>query len=160
MTRFAMLLPAVLLVLSGCADLPMLEPAPDRTGGVHVRILLQKPEGVAELLLVDRQGRLYWGGGFEALNGDTSWWGDMTDEEIATLLEMLEARSFWSPKPTSSGEPEGKRYSVSLRRQGTRGIRFQVEGDTDAVTPVQEFLAQISLRRLEPFLDTLPQAGE
>lgn len=162
-TRWSMALGAI-IAIAGCRALPGNGLNVDRTGGVQLTMMVETPDDSIAYFRVERDGRLAFAGGRDAIQGEPSWTGDLRDEEIELLHERLERGGWFAPgfpdrstiEPGSAGEIE---YRVTLSSE--RGnVRFTLAGRHPAVTPVHDLLHEASLRRLEPILKTLPQPGE
>jgi hypothetical protein len=126
------------------------------SGGDTLELFISAEENRVVLYRVDDDGTLHFGGGLDAMNGNVTWSGPLTEGEREQLWAMV--RDFgWLEKqpPEGDGDPLRKQR-VTVRVDGTRR-RFRVQGHCPDVAPVEALLANASLRRHDSFLDTLPR---
>jgi len=128
------------------------------TGGVTLEILAARGTSSHALLALTRDGTLHFAGGRDALRGDFSWSGPMTDDELTRLLALLDEHDWWHHDPPSTHQPPDQTYAVKLRRPGTRRS-FKVMGDGPHLTPIYDLLDRAARRRHEDFLRTMPEPG-
>ena len=159
---------ALLLLVAGCASNPSEmggggrtgggRTGGGRTGGVELDFFVRTADGRLARYVVDRAGRLHFYGGSDALSGDPSWTGDMTDAEIDELRGLLEQHGWFAERPEPLEEAEMPLYRVRIVGPRFRR-RLEVRGETTSLEEVSAFLHGVSGRRLQPVLDALPKAG-
>ncbi len=133
------------------------------TRGVTIDVLVEGEGRSLARYRVERDGTLRFGGGMDAMNGRFSWSGPMRADEIDRLLSLVDEHRWFEEDPPSvpppPGEAAGPTYTIRLT--GPRGRRtFTVIGESPAVGPARDVLETAARRRHEPFLLTLPRAGE
>jgi hypothetical protein len=144
-------------VPAGCAGREYVR-RPDVTGGRRIEMFVSGAERRYERYLVGVDGWLHWGGGANAESATYTWSGPLTADEIARLFGAIERDAWFDRDPPSTKEPPDTVYSVQIRRRGGRES-FTVAGDTEGLVEVHAILAQAALRRLDGYLETLPQPG-
>lgn len=126
----------------------------------RVVVDVRRSGGAAERYEVDHVGAIRWGGGFDAMDGATTWEGRLTGEEAARLEALLDALA--ADPPVSDGSFGGlPRWRIVRRDPGAAlDVRLaDLAGHPDAAALVA-LLDRAARRRLERRLDALPQAGE
>ncbi|MCZ6834883.1 MAG: hypothetical protein O7G85_03840 [Planctomycetota bacterium] len=152
------LIMALIFLMDGCAATKF-NPS-GRTGGVELTLsMLNQDGGSAALYTVTRDGTLGFGGGMEARNGRTSWTGSMTDDQIGEFLGILERNDWFRTKPESTGLPKGLTYRITINGSEGRN-RYIVNGYSESVREVKNFLDEIASERFEPILRQLPKPGK
>ena len=142
----------VTIVVTGCAAT---RSADSPTGGVRFEFQVRGEQSFAVYYRVGDDGTLGFGGGDLAFAREVGWSTPMTGPEIAELTELLETHGWFDHAPADTNEPPDHVSKVWLR--SPRGFRrFTVKGMSPNVSPIEEHLAGISRRRLDPFLESLP----
>lgn len=152
----ALLVP--LSIAGGCAA-----GAAGVTRGVTIDVLVEGEGRSLARYRVERDGTLRFGGGMDAVNGRFSWSGPMRADEIDRLLSLVDEHRWFEVDPPSVPSPPGEAAgpTYTIRLTGPRGRRrFTVIGESPAVGPARDLLETAARRRHEPFLLTLPRAGE
>jgi hypothetical protein len=146
------------LAVPGCAT-GLGADGPGRTGGRTVEMMVQRPERSFARYRVERDGRLRFAGGTDALDRKFTWSGPLTGDEIDALFARLDELGWWRADPVSSGKPPDVRARIELTGPGGRRS-FDVIGADPGAASVETILAAAARRRLDGVLDGLPRAGD
>ena len=151
---------ALLPLVVGCSSSPRAE-GKDVTGGLALRLFVKLDEDSYAAYRLDADGTLSFAGGQDALDREYSWSGPMTEEEIASLLALIETHGWLEADPESTYVPPQRSFEIRLARSGgkKRARRFEVIGSGPGVGEVYDLLETAARRRHEEFLRTLPQPG-
>lgn len=121
--------------------------------GTHLKIKMLTPQK-AVLLLVDGDGRISYGGGFDAIQEKTSWQGKITSDQQLQFDELIASSGWLEPDSTRSQQSQG--YDIRIQ-QGTIDNSFLLPLSDKSATTMFELLQTIALARLEPTLNALPK---
>jgi hypothetical protein len=141
---------------TGCAGSLRSGDAADRTGGLTLELYIERDDDSREFYRVLTDGTIGFGGATDARMRQATWTGTMTDDEVSTLLSLIEQHTWRQQEPASGSNPDEIDFRIDLRTpQGRR--QYHVKGRSEAVLPVYHHLRQISLRRFDHIMDRLPQ---
>ena len=145
---------ALAALLAGCSAS---DPG-SATRGLSLEVWDRGAENLAVLYRVQTDGTLSFGGGRDAINQRTSWTGPLTAEEIDQLWVLLADYGWLSGdvKAASTGEPRKRICRIRMSWPGG-AKRYKIRGENPDVEPVETLLAEVSRRRLERDLETLPR---
>jgi hypothetical protein len=149
------------VILAGCAG-GLKAGAPDSpTGGIAIEIFRTDERSSHALYVVDPDGTISFGGGFDAQQERTTWSAPMTAEQIVSLQAIL-SEQLWQQAPVRSEEASdpGSVECRILFAAPAISWRATVPADNPRVSPVVEFLRELSLARHEEVLRSLPQANQ
>ena len=151
----ALVLVAILFSLAGCAAL---QRSGTRTGDIEMTMYARSSDGAESLYEIRKNGTLAFGGGMDARLDSPKWTGDMTDDEIARMRQLLEQCNWLRPTPKAMDRPEGDQrlYRIWLTAPGVVK-QFSLKGEHPSLQPLRELFERAALRRLEPDLQKLPQ---
>lgn len=114
---------------------------------------------MAAYYTLDSDGTLGFGGGMDARFNRISWTGSMQDEELSELLALIEQNQLFERQPVCSGEPKTLRWRFEV--SGPKGWkRSRLTGECPILRQVYELLDEISRRRFDGILETLPKPGQ
>ena len=154
----ALLVSTIAAASGGCAASPRAR-RPDVTSGRRIEMFVSSPERRFERYRVGVDGILHWAGGANAQSAKFTWSGPLTAEEIEGLFGAIERDGWFDHDPPSTNEPPDTIYNVQIR--GPEGREsFIVTGETEGLLEVHQILATASRRRLDVYLEALPQPGE
>jgi hypothetical protein len=139
----------------GCASTPR---GADVTGGLVVQMHVESAGRAYELYRVETDGTLRFAGGYDARNEKYTWSGPLTGDEIARLRAIVAEHRWLEDDPASVAEPPDRLYRIRVRR-GSDRASFMVTGDSPAVKPAYDLLRTAGERRLDEFMETLPEPG-
>lgn len=129
------------------------------TGGIALEMYTRGANHEAVYYRIHPDGRLGFAGGFPAHDRVPQWEGDMRAEEIDRLRTLLERDGWWRGEITASGQPTTRRWEIQVVRP-ENGHRYVLIGEDARLDRLRSFLELVASRRLEPFLETLPKAGD
>jgi len=112
-----------------------------------------------EFYEIDRNDQLGFGGGLDARFNRATWNIAMTADEQMELNTLIERLDWMGGDLKSTHEPPKFIYRIQVRNE-TGHARYDLKGDHPQVSPIRELLHAISLRRLEPELQKLPEPGK
>jgi hypothetical protein len=146
-----------LLAGAGCASTGSAA-GDNAMGGYELELFVHRDENAFALYHVRPDGMLSFAGGYDAVNRDFSWSGQLTETEREQLLELIRGLEWFETPFVSSGTPPQWRYRIDIRRP-REGRRFTVDGRHPRIEPVRELLATAAARRNEQFMRSLPEPG-
>jgi hypothetical protein len=156
--KVAIFIVFVLLVVPvGCASTGSTT-GDDVMGGLELELFVRRDENAFSLYRVRPDGTLSFAGGYDAVNRDYTWSGQLTETEREQLLGLVRLHEWFDTPFVSSGRPPQWRYRINIRRPGG-GRRFTVDGQHARIEPVRELLATAAARRNEQFMRSLPTPG-
>jgi len=142
---------AAVALLGGCRQ------SIDRTGGLSVDVRVTGEGNLAVRYVVATDGTIGFAGGHRAqVGGSLSWQGELSDEEISALQELLERDGWWARQPTGSAESPARRTRIKLGNDSSR-LTYTVRGVDPTVERLVEALDRIARQRLDPILESLPK---
>jgi hypothetical protein len=151
----ALMLVAIALIAQyGCSSTPTTN---SKSDGFNLTLdfAAQDETGSDRLYRVDSDGAISFGGGFQALVGNTSWTGQLTKQEEQELLDVIRQQAWFASKIESTNEPKDRVYRVTVRTvEGHR--RFKVVGANERVAAVEAVLERICRQRFDEDLKRLP----
>ena len=162
--RVLMVAVAFLLALqtSGCGA-PQIAPSLG-DGRLTFRVFDRDGEDRQYMLYVLDQDRTLAGsGGFNALQGDTTWRLPLSTEDERQLLDRMRTAGWLDGAPVSGGGDGPRQVVVSVRSvKGDHAFQLDADGRTfpPSTEAILAKLQSISLRRLGDVFDSLPQAGD
>jgi len=142
--RWIMLLTFV--VALGCSQQPV--------RGTHLQMTRSVPQQRV-LLVVDGDGNISYGGGLDALEGKTSWQGEMTSQQ-RDQFDAAIASSDWLTVEGNSVPHNVQGFRIRIQR-GTIDNSFTLPLTDRSATVMYELLQSIAIARLEPTLNALPK---
>ena len=151
-------LPATVIVIAivflpGCASTP----SNNATGGVRITLLRDQGDA-ASLYYMHYDGTISFGGGIDARLDRTTWTGQLRDDEIDEVLNLIDRHGWFERRPVTDGQPPELLYHLEV--SGPRGYkRYQWRGESPDVVPILELLDQAARRRFGYILDALPKPG-
>lgn len=155
-----LVLPLAVMLLSGCRSTSLAAgEASSPTGGIAVEMFTRGANLEAVYYRVTPAGRIKYAGGYRAHERETQWEGPITAEEITRLRELLEADGWWTGTVTTTGQPASRQWEIDVARPAG-GERYRLTGNGEAVLRLRGLLDEMASKRLDPFLQTLPKAGE
>lgn len=160
MTRLAVVLG--ILAAAGCGrhEAPAFDaPQVSFAGDFYLELWILGEDNLAVIYRVNGDRVLGWGGGRDAVSRRVSWTGVLDPQRYDRLRVLLEQEGWLAGGVESSGAPRKRITRVSLRWDG-RSRRYSLRGECPAVEPLAALLDEACRKRLEPELESLPQAGE
>ena len=149
---------AILFLATGCASTGSTSKENSRTNGV--RLTMQVERGINSIVryAVDRDGSVSYAGGAIAQRDDWSWTGMLTDDEAAQFVSIIREQEWERGGLDRDVDATGDTvvYRIDLWTPEIRE-RFRHVGESDRITPMHELLAQVTQRRNEDFMSTLPK---
>lgn len=150
----------VAMFIGGCRSTSLAAgEANSPTGGIAVELFTSGENLEAVYYRVTPAGRIDYAGGHRAHEREPQWEGPLTTEEITRLRELLESDGWWTGAVTTTGEPKSRRWDIQVVRPAG-GERYRLTGNGEAVLRLRELLDEMASKRLDPFLETLPKAGD
>ena len=151
------LLVGLLSWLGGCSSLSGADPH-SVTRGLSLDMYAWGEGNFAVFYRVGTDGSLGFGGGVDARVQNVSWTGALTAEEIDRLWVLLEEHGWFSGavKAATTGDPKRRQYRLRVRWPDGQK-KYRVKGENPGVAPVEELLGAAARRRMDGFLETLPQ---
>ena len=154
------LLTLVLLHTVGCGTSSSLRGVDaSRTNGWTIQLQRISGDGSSVWYELLEDGTLRYAGGLAALQQQPSWSGEMTDEEIADVMQLLERLDWMDEAPVSSDEPADLHRRIILSGPPGRR-RFTLRGADAEAAELESILEQAARRRNDPFLERLPKASQ
>jgi len=108
---------------------------------------------------VSSKGEFGFGGGLDARFTRASWTTPLTETDLNELNALIEQNNWIGGDFKSTNEPKSFIYRIDVRNPAGHR-RHDLKGDHPNVAPVRDWLHTISLRRLEPDLQKLPEPGK
>lgn len=127
-----------------------------RTSGTSLDFMVHGPAGEQVRYVLDEDGNLSFSGGRDVTLDKVSWKGELSDEEIQKLLEVIERVGWYQGEPASLAETDEYVYTIELESP-QRSASWTVTGDSPEVRPVYVVLDQVSRKRFDSYLDRLPK---
>jgi hypothetical protein len=155
--RAALLLAAVLAWSGGCSSPPGADPD-SVTRGLSLEMYAWGEGNFAVFYRVGTNGTLGFGGGVDARVRNVSWTGPLTTDEIDRLWVLLQEHGWFSGavNDATEGDPKERQYRIKVRwPEG--GKRYRIKGPNPEVAPVEMLLDTAARRRIDRFLETLPE---
>jgi len=140
---------AVALPLGGCAALVARPP--------RVTVDARDVGGSASRIELDADGTLRWGGGFDAIEGRTTWEGRLTDDERRRLDAILDELEGGTP---ASSADRGTLPRWRIVVTGPESLDVRLAGLDGASADLVALLDEAARRRHRRALDALPTAGQ
>jgi len=109
--------------------------------------------------VIDDKGQLGFGGGLDARLTRTSWTTTLSEAEIGELNRLIDQHRWIGGGFKSTNEPAKFIYRIDVRNS-EGSSRYNLKGDHPEIAPVRDWLHNVSLRRLEPDLQKLPEPGK
>lgn len=151
------LLLAATLLVSGCAS-STATPAESPTDGIALTLLVRNEGGANELFIVDSDGAIKWGGGFDAVDGRSSWTGTLSTQEADELVAAMRTHGWLDGRLRADAPAKWPAYEIEVRTpDGSHSSNFK--GPSAQVTPVLAVLQRIADRRNDAYLDMFPEPG-
>lgn len=150
---------ALLALLAGCAATTPTAGPDDRTGGVTLELLFERPGNAVTRLRLERDGTLHFGGGLDARAERFSWSGPLTAAEVTAVRTSLD-KDRWLTATFPAGPPspdDGAGRLTARLRTPAGAKRIRTAGDESRIAAVYEILATAARRRHEEFLGTFPE---
>ncbi len=123
--------------------------------GNQLRLELSAPQQ-AVLFIVDEDKRVSYAGGLNAVEGKTTWQGDMDDNQQREYEKIINM-SRWLLNPPVDDENKGTgHYKIRIRSDEIDN-KFTVPLTDNTATSVYNFLMNISRVQFEPYLEKLPR---
>ena len=149
-----MVVAMALFAQAGCSSTPTTK-SPSDGFNLTLDFSAQDETGSDRLYRVEPDGAISFGGGFQALVGNTSWTGQLTKQQEQELLDVIQQQEWFASKIESTNEPKDRVYRVTVRTaQGHR--RFKVVGANERVAAVEAVLERICRQRFDEDLKRLP----
>lgn len=165
--RWSVVLLSILLVVAlqtGCSGsghqgiFSGSESVPSRTKGTNLEFMVHGPAGEQVRYMLKEDGTLSFSGGRDVTLDKVSWTGELTDEEIQQVLEVIQSVGWYDSEPTSL--PEGDEYVYTIEfGSPQQSASWTVTGDSPDVRPVYVVLDRVSRKRFDSYLDRLPKAS-
>ena len=143
--------------LGACSSLPGADPH-SVTRGLSLEMYAWGEGNFAVYYRVGTDGSLGFGGGVDARVQNVSWTGVVTAEEIDRLWVLLEEHGWFSGdvKAATTGDPKRRQYRLQVRWPDGQK-KYRIKGENPGVAPVEAMLNAAARRRMDGFLDTLPE---
>ncbi|MDP7005262.1 MAG: hypothetical protein QF718_03530 [Phycisphaerales bacterium] len=123
--------------------------------GNQLRLEMSAPQQ-AVLLIVDNNKTVSYGGGLNAVEGKTTWQGDL-DGNQQQEFEQLINTSGWLLNPPKTDDNKGTgHYKIRIRRDEIDN-KFTVPLTNNNATSIYSFLMNITRVQFEPYLEKLPK---
>ena len=103
------------------------------------------------LYVVEQDGRIEYGGGIDAIAGETTWNGMLTPEQLTKLQNLLRLDDFKSVKNKLK-----QRYQIYVQLDDTYQ-EFTVPLSDPSAVELYYFLEESTLSRIQMHLDALPK---
>jgi hypothetical protein len=140
------------------------------TGGVALRMYLSDGRTSHALYVVTPDGSISFGGGFEAPDGQTTWTGAMTTEEIDELRGLLERHGWFRAAPgynhSLASDPMDRwLYRIEFAFPATDSSaagRWSLDrhGAGPDIAPIRKCLERAAMKRNQAVFDQLPVPNE
>ncbi len=103
------------------------------------------------LYVVEQTGAIEFGGGIDAIAGNTTWDGMLTQEQLSELKTLLSEEKFNSVKNRLK-----QRYEISVQLDDSY-VQYMVPLTDSAAVELYYFLEESTLSRIQKHLDALPK---
>jgi hypothetical protein len=121
--------------------------------GTHLKMKMFASQQ-AVLLVVDGDGRISYGGGYDALQDKTTWEGKISNHQQGQFDEIIASSDWLDTDIERSKQVHG--YEIRIK-QGTIDTSFFLPPSDQSAKSMYDFLQSIALARLEPTLEALPK---
>ncbi len=111
----------------------------------------------AVLLIVQENKTVLYGGGIDAVEGKTSWQGEMNPQQQKKYTALLRDTAWQTTVPKSDNNRGTGHYAIQLRT-ASLDISFTLALDNKSAISVYGFLNDVAQDRLKEHLRTLPRA--
>ena len=125
------------------------------SNGEYLRMEMSGPQQ-AVLLIVETNGVIHFGGGQDAMEGKTTWTGQMTSGQQVALYDLVAQSDWLATTKGSSVLKTPAHFSVRIRK-GMIDNQFDLPMSDPMGTSVYDLLQTITLARLDPYLNALPK---
>ncbi len=125
------------------------------TAGTHLHFEMIAPQQ-AVLLQVKNDKTVSYGGGVNAVEGKTTWQGEMNAKQQSTYTTLIE-NTGWFITPPKNDENAGTGHYKIRVRSTTISEAFTLPLSDNKATLLYDFLLQVASERFLPHLDTLPK---
>jgi hypothetical protein len=103
------------------------------------------------LYVVEQNGEIEYGGGIDAIAGDTTWKGTLSQEQLSELQNILRSEDFKSVKNKLK-----HRYEISIKLDDTLQ-EYTVPLSNSSAVELFYFLEESTISRIQMHLDALPK---
>ena len=110
----------------------------------------------AVLLIVQENVTVSYGGGIDAVEGKTSWHGEMDPQQQKKYTALLQNTAWETTAPVSNINSGTGHYAIELRTK-TLSTKFTLALDNESATSLYQFLEGVAQERLKKHLRTLPR---
>ena len=125
--------------------------------GKQLRLEMSAPQQ-AVLFRVENDKTVSYGGGLDAVEGKTSWHGEMNAQQQVKYIELF-AATHWVTNPPSIKKIEGTgHYNIRIRDDHVDNV-FTLPLNDENATLIYDFLLKVARVRFEPHLKKLPRAN-
>jgi hypothetical protein len=151
------LLLAATQLFGGCAS-STVAPAESPTHGIALTMLVRNEGSANQLFIVEPDGAIQWGGGFDAVDGNPSWTGTLSGKEADELVSVMRTHGWLDGHLRADAPAKWPIYEIKVRTpEGSHSSDFK--GSCAQVTPVLAVLERIADRRNDAYLNTFPEPG-
>lgn len=145
-----------MVALTGCSSSRGGNPN-SATSGLAVQLTMRDDSNAAALYRVNQDGEISFAGGTDAYTEKISWTGELSDDEIARLREVLTDNGYFESGPRSSATDADRRYEVELRWPDG-DLSYSVNGRGLRIAALEDYLIAVSSKRFDDVMQALPQA--
>ncbi len=125
--------------------------------GTHLRFEMIAPQQT-ELFIVDNDKSIAYGGGLNAVEGKTTWQGELNLKQKSKYKSIL-TKTDWLKTPPENDKNVGTgHYNVRLR-DNEFDYKFTLSLTDTKATKLYKFLQRVSRERLKRHLDALPRSN-
>lgn len=125
--------------------------------GKQLRLEMSTPQQ-AVLFRVENDKTVSYGGGLDAVEGKSSWQGEMNAQQQEKYIELF-AATHWVTNPPSIKKNEGTgHYNIRIRDNQIDNV-FTLPLNDENATLIYNFLLKVARVRFEPYLNKLPKAS-
>jgi hypothetical protein len=110
----------------------------------------------AVLFIVDNENTVAYGGGITAIEGKTSWKGEMNEQQKEKYKSLLNATGWLARTPASDESTGTGHYNINIRTSDTN-VKFRVPLTDRKATEFYDFFMSVADSRLEEHLRKLPK---
>ncbi|MDG1136852.1 MAG: hypothetical protein P8N28_01220 [Phycisphaerales bacterium] len=110
----------------------------------------------AVLLIVQQNKTVLYGGGVDAVDGNTSWQGEMNAEQQKKYMALLQKTAWLTTVPESDTNRGTGHYAIELRTRKLNA-RFTLPLDNKNATSMYQLLEGVAQERLRKHLRALPR---
>ncbi len=110
----------------------------------------------AVLLIVEENKTVSYGGGIDAVNGKTSWRGEMDSEQQEKYTALLQDTDWQTTTPTSDSNRGTGHYAIRLRTE-SHDAKFKLALANKNATAIYVYLERVAQERLKKHLRALPK---